>query len=289
MCSIILPEGVCMVIAFLSLFHWQDIIEIALLATAFYRFSLWLVQDKSKNLLGTLYLYCFLFITTAFFNLATISTLLLSFSPAAFLMLIILHQETLQKNFIMSKNTLPAKNTSENSDWIASLIRSCLLAFNSKKDILCIIEHRDAIREFIDSSFFIETELQKGLLDLFIESTLFNAQQYVWIRSNGTLVALNSSIKLPASVQMVPDSQSSVATWVQEALLITQKTDVCIFKANAQERQFEVIIQGKHYQQLTTNGFIALLNKYYSVNPLNKAGINHDTQRKNNATKQFTS
>ena len=56
---------------------------------------------------------------------------------------IILHQETLQKNFIVLNR---AKNDQETLSWFDEFVRACLRALNSDKEIICVIERSNRYR-----------------------------------------------------------------------------------------------------------------------------------------------
>src|SRR3989338_8316527 len=88
---------------FWSTFHiyrWRDVIEIIFLSGVFYYFCLWLKQDTQKPLLLTFYTYVFTLTIAYFTGLPTVTFILTSFFPVLLVCFIIIHQSTLQKNFI---------------------------------------------------------------------------------------------------------------------------------------------------------------------------------------------
>src|SRR5690242_12597081 len=114
-------------------FTWRDALEILFLSTAVYYFSLWLTKDRTKNLLPAFYAYCALVFFAYNAQLTTLSQLLLLFSPMVGTIFFLLHQQTLQKNFVALRTLQPARRN--NDDWLETLIQTALIALNNKKEI----------------------------------------------------------------------------------------------------------------------------------------------------------
>lgn len=267
-----------MTLASWYIFGWSDAIEILFFSGALYYFSAWLAHDSKKNLVLTFYGYCLLIITSSYAQLTTVHTAALIFSPAALMIFILLHQEVLQRNYIAFKQIIPAQKSKAEGDWIDSLIRTCLIAFNQKKDLLCIIEQQDILSDFINPGLLIETDLHKGLLETLITSNSFEQNKYIWLRSHGIAVAINCSWQHDSTAAT---EKIDMPSWKQEALLITQKTDALIFKTYSENRLFDVVIQGKLYDNLNTNAMIKLLNKYRGTLSINSGVTNAPYAQKN--------
>ena len=274
-----------MIIPSWYIFGWTDLIEIGFFSIIIYYFSVWLAQDKRKNLIIPFYSYCLLIIGSAALNVTTMHNVLLIFAPAALLIFIVVHQELLQRNFISLKQIIPAQKSMTDGDWIDSLIRTCLVAFNTKKDMICIIEQRDALQDFINPSLIIETELHKGLLEVLIESNSFDQQKYIWLRSNGTVAAINCTWNMTIAEPWVTSSIADMPSWKQEAILMTQKTDTLVFKSSAHDRLFDVIVQGKQFEKLNTSSMLKLLKKYRGTHPI-IAGVTHAPHAKKSNSNQ---
>jgi len=256
-----------------SIFNWHDAIEITFFSAVIYYFSRWLIGDKQKNLLFAFYGYCIALITAFHFNFPSIATLLFVGAPIVTVIFIMLHKETLQRNFITLKNIIPAQeNTQEH--WLESLMRSCLIAMNNNKELLCVIEQKDSLVELLDAPFFIDAPLNKGLLDLLLENSSFEPKKIVWITQSGLLRAINAEWKL-AGQELQFSMPGTIPTWKQEASLISSKTDAIIFKASADQRLFDVIVQDKHFEQLNTSTMIKLIKKYQGIVEQNKTGASY--------------
>ncbi len=254
----------------ITIINWHDAIEIIFFSSVIYYFSRWLVGDKQKNLLFAFYGYCIALIAAFHFNLSSIATLLFIGSPIIAVIFILLHKETLQRNFITLKNVIPAQAPVQ-EHWLESLMRSCLIAMNNNKELLCVIEQKDSLVELLDTRFFIDAPLHKGLLDLLLENSSFESKKIVWITQNGLLRAINAEWKLTEQESHFP-AQNNMPAWKQEASFISSKTDAIIFKASAEQRLFDVIVEEKHFEQLNTSTMIKLIKKYQGILEQSKAG-----------------
>lgn len=252
------------------IFSWRDMVEIGVFGSMLYYMALWLAKDKKNNLLIPFYSYCCALIGSYYFSLNTISSLLLNFSPAALAALFIMHEKTLQKNFVSFKNVHALSKQSDPSAWIETAIRSFLVAFNSSKNIICIIERSDALASFLQSPLIIESDIAKNdMLTICFESATFDENKYIWLRSNGQLVALNAISK---------QSTDTLADHQHEAIFLTQKTDAIIIKGICESRLFDISVSGKELKQLNSATAISILKKYCMTNNALQAGELHVPQ-----------
>src|SRR3990170_8108111 len=79
---------------------WRDVLEILFFSSIFYFISCWLKKDKQKNLVGIFQLYIFSIVATYLLDLATINMVLFMYTPSIIMIFILIHQRTLQKNFV---------------------------------------------------------------------------------------------------------------------------------------------------------------------------------------------
>src|SRR5580700_2502155 len=114
--------------SYFSLLDWRDIVEIVSLSTAIYYFSSWLKNDSHKNLSIPFYLYISSFIVAHYLNLQVLSSLLLFSSPIIFTIFILVHQKSLQKNFVVA--TRIDLDQRYKRDWLEELIKANLSAIN---------------------------------------------------------------------------------------------------------------------------------------------------------------
>lgn len=270
------------------LYKWNDLIEIAFISIAIYYFSRWLIKDKKKNLLIPFYSYLLLVIISFYYNLITISSLLINFSPAAMLILIVLHQETLQRNFITAKNLIPAQKINQPNDWLELLIKTCLFAFNHNKEIAIIIEQQNSLKEFIATSSFIQADVNTGFLPMIIESASFNQKKYIWVNAMGTVIAINADVKINVD-EIWLSSIAHLTKNQQEALFMSQKTDAIMLRSHPESRLFEITTRGKQYEHLNSHTTLKILKKYCEPSFIKSEGLINAALDKKNGDKPSVS
>ena len=87
----------------------------------------------------------------------------------------LIHQETLQKNFVALCNITPARPT--NSDWLDTMMQTALTTMNNHKNIVCIIERTQALDELIATPLPLRADITKGVLTVFLNSQVFEAEK----------------------------------------------------------------------------------------------------------------
>ena len=235
-------------------------IEILSLTLIFYFFSIWLSYDRSKFLLPYFYSYCAAALLAHVFALTTLENFLFLYSPAALLMLVVIHQETLQKNFILARNitpSVPAEN-----DWLNLLMRSFLIALNQNKSIICVIEKHDSLNTVLDAPLTFKAQIQKDLFDILLDSSSFDAEKMIWVTHQGELRAINATWNAQIDKAWINDDISSLEEWKQDAVLLTNKTDALVFKINPQTRTVDLVAQKKILDALPINDAFAAIKKY---------------------------
>ncbi len=178
---------------YFSIFCWQDIVEIVFFAGSIFYLSLWLKQDTNQSLLAIFYGYCGAFLMAYHLELFTVSTALITFAPIAVAICLILHQSTLQKNFIALHNITTATNMRE--DWLEIIMRSALVALGENKPLTGVIEKKQALDTLITSDHPFDCPVSEGLFHVLLHSAAFNTQKMIWIDHNGKLKAINATWK----------------------------------------------------------------------------------------------
>ena len=157
-------------------------IEIGSLATVFYYLSLWLKKDKEKNLVWYFYAYYFIFVGSWYLNLNVISSFMLYTCPLMCTLLVIIHQDILQRNFIsIKKEATPHKNLQS----IEELLRGALATLNKNKSFSCILEHQYDLKPFLKTDFCLKADLTQESLSYLIASPSFDEHQFVWCSTQG--------------------------------------------------------------------------------------------------------
>lgn len=245
----------------LLIFSWKDLIEVTFFVFLFYCFSNWLCKDKSKKLVLWFYGYSALLILTYFIRLNNINQFLLASLPAAIMLLFVIHQREIQKNFVTFKNI----NTKVKSlNWVDVILRAAITAMDNNKELLCLIEGKDSLKGFIKTNLKADCEIDENLIDILIKSPLFNQDKIVWV-SNGKLISLNAEWDTENKKIWVAE-KSHLEEWKQNGILFSSKTDALIFKAYPGKRCFDIIARGKISDQVSINNGLSLINQYVRKN-----------------------
>lgn len=246
-----------------TFFSWRDALEIFMLAACIYYFSCWLRNDRQKNLLLYFYGLCTLVLGTHYLELSTFNTFFLLASPILVIFFIVVHQETLQKNYIMLRNVTPIKETNS-EDWLELLVSTCLMAVNNNKTIHCVIEHKDNLESLITTPMSLYADVQKNLLSMLLESDTLDQTRMIWITSTGRLRGINASWT-PYAQDWLADSVKNFDSWQQDALFFSVKTDAIVFKITPETRSFSIIAQGKSFTGISAAHTLKTIKKYLTL------------------------
>lgn len=267
----------------LAIFGIKDTIEIFCITNALYFFSIWLKQDRQKPLVIYFYSMCSFVIITYLMELPTLSNSLMALYPTMIMLFILIHQKSLQKNFILLKNTTATQIT---PNWLETLLRSCIIAANNKQPINCLIEGIDSLADHIFVPFMIKSALQPNLLDTLLSSTSYNPNKMLWLSSTGMLLSINAEWQITG--QIVYDKVSDLDNWQKNSILFTAQTDALIFRLNPHNKSFDIITEGKLIEKIPTDQAIKLMHKHFVKKDLNKNRKAHDVPPKNHCNKQPT-
>lgn len=257
----------------------QDILEITLISGAIYYFSRWLRNDRQKNLLLYFYSYCTLLLGCYWLELSVASTFLWATAPIALLLFIIFHQESLQKNFVMLRNSAPLHEPKAQGDWLETLIGNCLIAANNNKSIYCVIEHKDNLNDILTASLPLYADVQKNLLSMLLESETFDQTKLLWINSHGRLLGLNATWNQNLEESWMAQNVKALDAWQQDALFFTVKTDAIVFKLNPKTRTFDIVAHGKTFNGINASLTLKTIEKYLTFE-IPKKGVGYEAAKK---------
>jgi len=259
--------------------YWQflsikSIIEILCISSAFYYFSLWLRRDRQKNLLFSFYAYCVAIILAHACNVTLIEQILFMVAPVTLMLFILVHQETLQKNFILTQNITPAV---ADTDWLGMLMRIFLIALSKNKSVVCVIEKHDSLKTVLTAPLSFNAQIQKDLMDILLSSDSFDAQKMIWVNHHGQLLAINATWNSLVDEAWIDSSIHELEEWKQDALLLANKTDALIFKIYPETRTVDLIAQKRLLEHLPINDAVATIKKYlYGTEQAGTVIAHHD-------------
>jgi len=229
----------------------RDIFEILFYSACIFMFCTWLMIDKSKNLVLYFLSYCIFTLCCWVFQLPTLSSFLITYAPIVFLFFIIVHERTLQRNFIALSNRVPSPSQEKNNNWLEILMQSALITINDNKSITVIIEHTDSLDSYLATSFFINADLSKNLLDIFFSSIVYDTEKMIWITIHNKIKAIQVS-------WITPERKPR-----ENALFYTSLNDCIVLITCPLTRTFTVIGNGKETTKLSAHQTNLLIKKEF--------------------------
>ncbi len=241
-------------------FGWRDCLEIIFFSSIFYFFSRWLFSDTQKNLLFSFYNYWLIAFASYFLQLTSITFFLFAFAPVICVIFIVIHQKTLQKNFISYTNkTSIAKDTDH---WLDTLVRLCLQTAHKDKQLFFIIERYSSLQDFLNIPFKIHTDFNNALLSMLIDAPSFEQSKFILMNHEGYLLGINVSSKITIDKEWIDTTLLNSQTYKDHSYLLTHQTDALIVGVTPQLKPFTVIFDGTFYEQLTTEAAMRLLKRF---------------------------
>ncbi len=270
-------------LAHFSLYTWQDGIELLIVTAIVYSFLKWLSKDPGKQPAVFFIGYAALNACTYYAGLSVVSTLMLIATPTILVLAIIMHQHTLQKNVIAHKHINP--NNDHLYDWLDELMRALLSALNKQKEIICVIERSDCLKDFLTAGCSLNADLKKQVLEMFFDH--LDDTRMVWVHKSGKIVAINANLSISSDPEWMTNDVRQMQSWKQDALFITNKTDAIILSTSSHTRNFECIIDGKDIKDLTASHAITFLRRIFETNtPKQGDGYFHATRYNRSFGKQ---
>ena len=246
----------------------KDVIEISCLSTLCYWCMCWLKQDRQKPLLVYCYLYCFFWIACFLFDLKTLLHLLELTTPVVVMLFILVHQKTLQKNFIGLYKAIPARKVQ--TLWLEELIRFCLQA---DQNFMFLIEHKNSIAELLSIGLPLQTDITSTVLTYLCQCKQFNHDQYILLDTQGTLLGLNVTWQKALALYDIEED------CVKKATYCLQEVDAFALYFNHAKREFTLVIHQNSYPALSTAQLLQSIEQYLKTDPIKK-GIDHESYNK---------
>ncbi len=263
-----------------SIWSFRDVLEILLFSGILYYFSRWLALHVTRKLVIMMYSYCLLIIVAYALSLPLIFNFLVVGAPVACMLLMLMHQNLLQKNFVVPQKIVPARR---DQSWIEALVQSCMIASAQNKTVTIVIQHHDDIRAYIHNGCLIESPCHKELLLMLLQSATYNSESFVYIDSDGMIVSLNSVFK---NVGDRPSCDSPLSATQESALVLSAKTDALIVHCDHGTCIFNVILRGSITSKLTAQSCTRLIDDYVHDLFTSKKGFPHDSQSSHSESTQ---
>jgi len=255
-------------LSLLQVFSWYDLIEITFFSLLIYSFIRWLRHDRKSNLLSYFYLGSAGFIIAYMFDLQAIISFYQLGWPMMLILFIILHQKSLQKNYIAARTLTPEK-CSKTTNWLTHVMSAAFKSLQHKKDLIFVIEGNDSLDEFINKPITINSWIQQELLDLIVESPLTKPNTIILITQYGKLLAFNCSWhnKIePLWLEPSRKHHENYEIWEQEALYWTAHLDMLVFHVSSKTKKLTIIAQGTRAPNLIIDKATTIIEQYIRKN-----------------------
>lgn len=254
---------------------WRDIAEILFFSGVIYTFLHWLNQDKQKSLVFWMYGYVALIFGSHFAQLTTMNLVLCLSCPVVLMLFILIHEQTLQKNFITLKNISPKPD--KQYHWLEELMQACLHAINKNREVTCIIERSDSLELFMSAPSAFNATISKKIIELLISTVPENKPLTLWVNHAGNLITINPIWHVNLDETWVSPDIQALHKHKQDGLFISKKSDALVFMLSPATRLFDILIEGKTIDQVTAGNAFKILKKYSSIKEpkLSSAQLSH--------------
>jgi len=122
------------------------------------------------------------------------------------------------------------------------MVTQNVLTVQANKAITVIIEHKEALEHFLTTSFNINSDIEKNILDIFLTSSSYDENKMIWVTTSGKIRGIN-------------------ATWNNPQ----EKYDnVIIFSAHPISRTFSLTINDKETKNLSAHHVHTMIKKQLS-------------------------
>ena len=249
----------------------SDIVEVFFFSAVCYALCLWLKHDTVHNLLYYFYGYCLVVSIAYFFNLWAILSLLYIGCPFTILGFIVVHQHTLQRNIIaLKRNKLVV--AAADSSWLDVIARTTLTSLTNNQPIHWIIEYTHSIDHFLEMSLPIHAPITASMMNVIVQSHLYNNNEYIVIDYTGQLRGINSRWK--------PITDKHDESMVERSMLYTTNLDTLVIACDPAVHTYTIIMHGTKIERQSIHQLLTIVKKHIQLPtvPLRKEHLYHDAK-----------
>lgn len=266
-----------------KLFTWQDGVEIVVFTLGAYAIIKLLAQDTQKKLLLCFYSYCLLCFAAFYLDIAGLGLVLLLSTPVVATLFIVMHQQTLQKNFVALASLTPEPEQVD--QWLPELIQATLSAVNTGKSTVIILERSNSVGDLVSGGCTLNAPITPELLALLTQAT--NDQHLTLLATQtGKIKAYNPVLNIPFDTTWLSDEVQLLARITQDSVILTEKTDAIVWILSAQTRFFTLTISGKLYERLSASSLMAAINRYIANKQLSEKDSHEFSPRHHSSSKR---
>jgi diadenylate cyclase len=244
----------------LSTLRWQDLLDIAIVATVLYWLFLILKGTRAFQILMGLALLLLASIISKSAALYTVDWLVTSFWSQVVLVLVVLFQPEIRRALAqIGQNPFSRSLTAgEESRTLEEIIRAVVLMANKRMGAIIVLEREIELKDIVEVGVAVDAKLSKELLlSLFIPySPLHDGAVII---KGDRLVAAGCFLPLTLS----PDVSKMLGTRHRAALGVTEETDAVVIVVSEETGAISVIMGGKLTRELDAAALRRVLTRIF--------------------------
>lgn len=254
---------------------WKDYLEIGMLTLILYAAGCWLQQDTQRKLLKYAVGYAFGVLAAYLLELPTLLMLCIWYAPTIAILFVLMHQKTLQRNFVALTHTPPQIGAPD--EWLESLMSLCLYNMHHVRATRCVIQHTLELNDFLHSSFALNTPVQQDLLTLLCDSSAYHETEFLWLQTNGMVRGINTTLTMSEQTNQGASGHAtrSSAASLEQMVTLTSSTDALIFFLDPLSGLFTVIVGETIFKKISAHHALQMIKKHIVSAPIHK-GIRHE-------------
>lgn len=254
-------------------------VQILLLTVFFYNFYIALAQNRATQLIRSVLLYVFVYITCRLAGLTVLENVLRICAVPAAVFLCVLYQPELRRTFTpgVSRNRLfRIGGVQTSSEQIETILSACQRLVQSKRGALIVFPRKLALKNIIDSGTRINADISSALI-----VTVFDHDTPL---HDGAMIIQGSKIiaagcYLPLSGQT--DIRASFGTRHRAALGMAEESDAAIIVVSEETGAISLACNGNLYYDLSHDEIKSMLLSLFNnldVSPIQLEEGRNDAQ-----------
>jgi DNA integrity scanning protein DisA with diadenylate cyclase activity len=181
----LIPKILC----YFGIFQWQDFYSLMIVILCVYKFLNFLSSHRTVNLLSYTYILYLNMLFAYFINCQTIFNFLMHSTPVILIILILMHQKNLQKNWL---GVGVAKIEKNNLLWLDELAKILIWAKHHNYFPLILIEQFDEIESILENQIEVNANYNTQLLKSLIDCNQAPTNQII-VLNNNNIKLVNAS------------------------------------------------------------------------------------------------
>ena len=244
----------------LSTLRWQDVLDIAIVATVFYWLFLIFKGTRAFQMLVGLTLLLLASVVSKSVGLHTVDWFVTGFWAQVVLVIVVLFQPEIRRALarIGQSPFRHSLTAGEETRTLEEIIRAVVMLANKRMGAIIVLERENELKDTVEMGVALDARLSKELLlSLFMPySPLHDGAAIV---KGDRLVAAGCFLPLTLS----PEVSKMLGTRHRAALGVTEETDAVVIVVSEETGSISVIIGGKMTRELDAAGLRRVLARMF--------------------------